>query len=321
MKKYIIFLASCLLLVVGCSQETDEVGVVARVNGKPIFLKQLESNYDLSHLGWAGGVSPSLGTVKREYNKILSELIVQELIFQVLAEKGMPVTKDELNRAEAEVRMDYPKGQFEQVLVEEYIDLDAWRDQLKAHLAYEKFLTRILRPKIKIDFKEAEEYYQTNRTKFSLPERVHFALLTSQDKEALEKALAAYQSIGNLERLQSEVTGVTVREVKMPVEQIPERWSRVLAKLQDGQASALKAASVGFEALILLEKLAPMQLGPTQAYPLVEKILIEEKLGEAYKSWLENEIQDAAIYVSEILMEGEEQEENPKPTPNPESQE
>lgn len=297
-----------LLLAAGCSQEPSEVGVVARVNGQPIFLSQLEAKYDLSHLGWTGTVLPTLGKLKADYSRILSELIAQELIFQVLREKGFAVTEAEMLYAEAKVRADYPKGLFEQVLVEEYIDLDVWREQLRAHLAYEKLLNNILRPRISLDKEEVEAFYQNNLDMFHLPARLTFVLVTGPDKETLRQALDMYLAGSDGAALEQAFEGVRTQQVKLLQDRLTKKWRDALENVEEGQPSELLSAQNGYEALVLLERRTAQQLSPEEAFPLVEKILMEKKLQEAFASWLENELHDADIFVSQRLLseEGEE---------------
>lgn len=286
----------------GCSQEPSDVGVVARVNGKPIFLEQLEAKYDLSHLGWSGTVSPSLGKLKADYNRILSELIAQELIFQVLDEKGMPVTRDELLQAEATVRADYPKGMFEQVLVEEYIDLDVWREQLRAHLAYNKLLEKILRPRVTVEPWEIEDYYKAHIDQYNVPSRIRFLLVTGPDKDTVAAAVAHYEKNHDAEAFAGEFPTVKLQEMRVLEDRLTRKWQGALAGVAEGEGSEALSAQSGAEALILLERTPAHQLSPQEAATMIEKQLMERKLQKAFTDWLENELAGADIFVSQQLV-------------------
>ena len=298
-------LALFVAVAAGCAFEKDEAGVIARVNGRPLYLKQLEAKYDLSHLGWVSSTMPSLGKVKKEYRKILSELIAQELVFQVLEEKGMPVTDDELDRAEAEVRTDYPKGVFEQVLVEEYIDLGVWRQQLRAHLAYEKLLTRLLRPGVAFAAADVERYIQENADKFIIPARVSILHVAGSGKDAVKAAADQCRTEKNFQIVSEKHPGVVVQEIKAKIERLPQKWAEAIKDLAPGEATGPMPGQSGFEALVLLERLPLKKLDPGQAYPLAEKILSEQKLQIAFSDWLKNEIKGADIFVSKLLLAAE----------------
>jgi hypothetical protein len=123
MKKILLTVLLACFILSGCQNKNEEPGVVARVNGKPIYLTQLEYKYDLSHEG-NGEFVPSVAQVREEYGQILGDLIVQELVSQELEQRNIPVSAKELKDAENEVRSDYPDDSFEQILIEEYIDIN-----------------------------------------------------------------------------------------------------------------------------------------------------------------------------------------------------
>ncbi|MFW5837483.1 MAG: SurA N-terminal domain-containing protein, partial [Desulfovibrionaceae bacterium] len=175
-----LFLAAAMALA-GCESSQQAPGVVARVNGRPIMLRQLEFKYDLKHMDSVSDPVPSVEELRQEYGEILGDLIVKELVFQALEERGLSVTAEELEQAEQIVRADYPDGAFEQVLVEEYIDLTAWREQLRYRLALDKLFRQVLRPRIKLDYKMAEDYYRKHIHDFHQPERWTLFVLTGPD--------------------------------------------------------------------------------------------------------------------------------------------
>ncbi|MFW5735680.1 MAG: hypothetical protein ACOCWR_11525, partial [Oceanidesulfovibrio sp.] len=54
-----------LLCMAGCDyEEPREEGVVARVNGEPIHLYELEDAYDIQHLGWTAESDLTVGRLR-----------------------------------------------------------------------------------------------------------------------------------------------------------------------------------------------------------------------------------------------------------------
>jgi parvulin-like peptidyl-prolyl isomerase len=297
-----LLLAALLVLAAGCGPEGEEEGVVARVNGRPIHLEQLEARYDLLHMGWSSGMTPTVPSLKEEYGGILSDLIVQELVEQELEQRGLRVTDGELESAEQEVRADYPEGAFEEVLVEEYVDLEVWRRQLRARLARKKFLQEVLRPTIALDYQEAESYYREHISDFYLPPRIAFVLINGPSRETVEKAAALYLEKQDKDAVTGNFNLVTVQELKMREDRLPADWSSALARLEEGQASAVIADQSSFESLVLEERIPAKVLDPSRAYPLVEKVLLERKLHDAFSNWLEREMANAEILVTTHLL-------------------
>lgn len=297
------FLSVVLLVLLGaCSNGGDDLGIVARVNGEPIHLSQLEFQHDQAQADHAGAYVPSVESLRSEYGDILADIIVQELVVQELGRRDQEISDEELTRAENEVRTDYPEGAFEQMLVEEYIDLKAWRRQLRYHLAMKKFYQQVLRPQIKINYKEAEQYYREHISDFYLPESLRILVVRGPSREIVGKAVEKYQ-MGKGEVDLSTVFGeVETREVVVREGRLSAAWRNAITGLEPGQSSGVLTDRFGFEALVLLERSPAKVLAPAQAYPLVEKALLENKLRDAFDQWLAGAIATAKITVSEHLL-------------------
>ncbi|MDY7000333.1 MAG: peptidylprolyl isomerase [Thermodesulfobacteriota bacterium] len=301
MNKLLLCLALAATMVFACTSNNEEPGVIARVNGRPIHLHQLESKYDFMHLNWAGDMNPTVKKLKTDYGRILGDLIVQELVAQALEERGLSVEENELAQAEENVRSDYPKGAFEQVLVEEYIDLKFWREELRARLTLEKFFQEVLRPRVKLNYQEAEAYYREHISDFYLPTRVRFFLIRGPSRDLVKSAANLYREERDVEALSRKFNQVTVQELKMREDALTVSWRNALKGLSPGEAGAILTDNLGFQILILLERYPAEVLDPSRAYPLVEKVLLEQKLRREFDAWLEKELQRAAIFVSPHL--------------------
>ena len=291
-----------LAALCGCSGDSDDIGIVARVNDSPIYLTQLEFQHDQFQADAAGGYVPSVEKLRSEYGDILGDLIVQELVAQELASRDMAVTDAELREAEDAVRSDYPEGAFEQVLVEEYIDLKSWRMQLRYHLAQKKFYQQVLRPLIKIDYKEAEKYYRDHISDFFLPESLRILVVRGPSRELVEKAVEKYRNDRDQMNLTTAFGEVETREVVVREGRLSAAWRNAVSGLEPGQSSTVLADKFGFEALVLLERSEAKVLEPAQAYPLVEEALLESKLNSAFENWLSANLAKAKISVSEHLL-------------------
>ncbi|MGJ3524439.1 peptidylprolyl isomerase [Nitratidesulfovibrio sp. D1] len=289
------------LLLSGCGQDPLPEGVVATVNDRPIMLRTLEAVHDMSSMSWSGH-APSVEQLQAQYGNVLSDLIVQELVAQALARENIVVTDAEVAEAEAEVRADYPAGEFEKSLVEEYIDLELWRSRLRARIAMQKFMRQILRPAISIPLEEVEGYYAAHRQDYRLPRRVQFLVVAGPDKAAVDKARAMAVNGARPADVEAAQPTVTVREVKMRRDRLPALWSKELAGLAPRQASAVKQGEWGYQSFLLVGEIPEKQLELSHAYPLVERVLLERKMDEAYARWIDAELRTARIRVSTHLL-------------------
>jgi len=297
-----IFLCLLMVALLGCAGDSEDIGIVARVNGEPIYLSQLEFQHDQFQADTVGAYVPSVEKLKSEYGDILADLIVQELVVQELASQDLAVTQHEMLKAEEAVRADYPEGAFEQMLIEEYIDLKSWRRQLKYHLAMKKFYHQVLRQQIKIDYKEAEKYYRDHISDFYLPESMRILVVRGPSRELVEKAVEKFLAEQDQLNLATAFGEVETREVVVREGRLSAAWRNAITGLEPGQSSGVLTDRFGFEALVLLERSRAKVLEPAQAYPLVEEALLESKLHGAFESWLSGSISSVKMSVSEHLL-------------------
>jgi len=249
---------------------------------------------------------PSVEKLKNEYGEILTDLIVQELVVQELVAQDLGVTDHELLKAEEAVRADYPEDAFDQMLVEEYIDLKSWRKQLRNHLAMKKFFQQILRPQIKIDYKEAQQYYRDHISDFYLPESLRILVVRGPSREIVGKAVEKFMEEQDHVNLATAFGEVETREVVVREGRLSAAWKNAITGLEPGQASGVLTDRFGFEALVLLERSPAKVLAPAQAYPVVEKALLENKLRDAFEAWLTVSVENANIFVSGHLLPSDE---------------
>jgi len=294
-------LALCVAMALAaCDPKQEEQGVVARVNGQPITLHQLQFKHDFDQLGIAA-TNPSVAKLKSEYGQALSELVIRELLSQTLAAKGLAVTDEELAAAEASIRADYPEGAFEEVLVEEYIDINFWREELRARLSVEKFFAEVLRPGISIDYREAEQYYADHVQDFYMPQRVRFVRVGGPSRDVVENALEFYKGGESLDAMTAEFDQISTREIVMRQDRLTKDWADALGGLKPGESSPVLTARRGFEALVFSERIPAQTLDPSQAYPLIERELLDNKLMAAFSAWLDGQMAVAVITVTPLL--------------------
>ncbi len=290
-----------LFVCLGCTGENWEPGVVAKVDGKSIYLREMEAKYDFDHFEWSVKHMSHIQDVKKEYRDILLELIVQKLVQEKLKEMGEAVSKEEVRAKEEKIREDYPQGAFENILVEEYIDLNYWRKQLKAGLQWKRFKEVFLKPRAEVGLKEVKRYYRKNAQDFVVPKRKHFVLLRGPLRKEVKKAHQEYKEGVSLEKIRERHDDLTVHEYTLRAEQIPPRWSPVLKQLQPGQSSELKNHNTDFYVLHFIENKEEKVLEPYRAYALIEKKLLRKKEKAIFVDWLKHRLADIEIELSKRL--------------------
>ena len=289
------------LALPACEKQT-ETSVVARVNGEPITMRELQARHDLDHMAGSDRNILPAEELQSQYGDSLASLIVNTLVMQELKDKGNEVTAEEMNLAEKEIRSDYAKGEFEATLEDDAIDIEIWRRFLLQRLSVQKIMQTVLRPALKVTPEESAAYYNENLDQFRLPARVHFLVVESSEKKALEDLSRLYEKEpGNMAQLLSGRTDVNMREVRMGEDRLSPEWRETLKKLEPGKASSIYSGDDKHEFIVLISRQEAAELPLAQAYPLVERELVEQKLELAFEAWVEGKIAESDIQIAEPL--------------------
>jgi|GEM_PF-600014 len=302
--RYLLFpvLFFAMALLWACDRKAEPPGVVATVNGRPVTLGQLEFNHDLRAMGLVATENPSVERLRRDYGRIMAELIIRELMLDELQKAGGAVTDEDLARLETEIRADYPGELFDRMLFEENIDPQKWRESLLTRAAMDKFVSMILKDRTRVEVQEAADYYKEHVAEFQRPALVTFLLVRGPDKKRVAEAVRERDSGRTFPREPSP-DAASIQEVRLPRELIPEAWRALLGKLQPGQASPVVQEKREVLALVLVGETPAFTLDPAAAYPLVEKALAEKKRNEAFAAWLAGAVAAADIRVSAHLVD------------------
>lgn len=288
-------LVACLLA--GCFWDRpDEAGVVAEVNGAPIRLAELEARHDAGRLGIPVLDNPAVEELRTEYGAVLADMIVARLVAQELDRLKLSPSPAELAEAEAAVRADYPGDAFERMLLEEHIDLTAWRAMLAERLALEKFSRDVLRPTVRVGVPEAASYYKDHIDAFARPASVRLLVVSGRDPEAVKAALAEARKPGQGENAPG------VAQAVLPEAGLPAGWRDALKGRKPGEASQPLPSGREYVGLMLLERLPAAVLDPAKAYARVEAMLAAEKLDKAFAAWLSETVAGARVRVNRQLL-------------------
>ncbi|WP_291318430.1 hypothetical protein [Desulfonatronospira sp.] len=292
------------LLVLGCTQDSSHEGVLARVNGQPIYLDEVESAQDADYFHWSGRMPPDLQQIKSSYGKVLLDQIVQKLIEQELNSSGHAVDPGELEKKEQEIRQDYPDGGFEEVLIQEHIDLDFWRTRVVQNLMWDKFKKEILSPKISLDAKEVMAYYHKHIEDFYIPERIVFLHFSSQEEGKLKEVLEGFQANEDISLIREKYPRINVGEYEMRVDRLPMELQDELTSLQENEKSQVSRSRQGlYHWVMVLERKDSKLLKPYQVYSVIEENLMQEKLRQVFYEWLEASVDQSKIEINAKLLE------------------
>ncbi len=294
----------CLFSFAACVESSIMPGDVASVNGQGISFREVEARRASLFAHRSPGSEGQLddATLQTQYRYIVAEIIREFLISQFMRDKGLAVAPELVEAEEQRIRNDYPEGAFEEMLLEEGISLDLWRENIRRRLEMERFLTQVLRPEISITSDEVQQYYHEHSADFIIPEQWHFMQITGLEKKDVERAQVAFIAGKNATAVQKGFL-VTIHDIRMGKDLLPEDVNRELAGLGLWQGSKIKSHEGLFRTFVLMEKAPATMLDAATMSVRVEQALAEEKMRDAYAAWMKKRIAKADIQIAPALAE------------------
>lgn len=287
---YIVVLLVLTLLVQACSDSGVTPGVVARVNGAPITLHEVQTLLDSRSASLGLQTDVHFEDTRRNYGRALSMLIANTLVRQELEEKGMAPNENDLNQALERIVSDYGGESLDAFLEEAMLREEDWKQLMRNHLSLEIFRNQILLPTIKIEFSEAKDYYQAHKNDFTLPETVRACFLASESRETLVEWCA---DVGA-----RDYVGDTVAQcIETRIEEIPLPWNKELKGLKPMACGKIRNEDGEWQSVALLERHSSRIPELPEVYALIEKILLEPKQSAAFDQWLEQKLKKSKIEI------------------------
>lgn len=92
--------------------------------------------------------------------RILNQLTERLILIERARELNLQISNTELEEVVASIKADYPKGEFDQVLLEQAVSFQQWKNDLRIRLLMVKVVDHELEPRIHITPEEISDYYE-----------------------------------------------------------------------------------------------------------------------------------------------------------------
>ncbi len=148
---------------VGCTRKKAEEEYLLRVHNLTVtpaeFNQSVKAAMEEAFPG-EQNVDPSLLNDLRM--RVLTQVSEEMMISAYAADQRIQVSNEELDKAVADIKSDYPDNTFEETLLENAISFDFWRKQLAMRLLVEKVINKELVLPVQISSEDIAEYVKTN---------------------------------------------------------------------------------------------------------------------------------------------------------------
>jgi peptidyl-prolyl cis-trans isomerase SurA len=181
-RTFTILLASSLVLIAGCHKGPQQ-GVVATVNGHPIFQTDVDKAYAAQ---LASNPQQQVSTPDQADSfrlNIIHTLILEAIIDQRAAKQGLTATDAEVEAKLAEMKAPYTEEQFQAKLKAGNYTLDGLKRDVRRGLTQEKLLNKEINSRITVTDSDVRNYYNANKAAFNLIEPTyHLAEIVVTDQ-------------------------------------------------------------------------------------------------------------------------------------------
>ena len=179
-----LLLASTLVLTAGCHKGPQQ-GVVATVNGHPIFQTDVDKAYTAQ---LASNPQQQVTTLDQQESlklNILHNLIVEAEVDQHAAKQGLTATDAEVDAKLAEMKAPYSEEQFQAKLKASNLTMDELKRDVRRSLTQDKLFNKEIDSRITVTDADVANYYNAHKDGFNLIEpQYHLAQIEVTDQGA-----------------------------------------------------------------------------------------------------------------------------------------
>ena len=177
------------------SSSDDEY--LIRVGTRVLTVLEFNNAFEIAKTAYPHNFRNEPDDFKNAQLRLLNQLTVEMIILERAVELGLVISDEEVEKAVADIKSDYPEGTFEKTLLELAVSYEPWEARLKNRLLMTKVVDKELNRQIVIASEDITQYY----AKHSKPKDPDAGLVTDLEdiNEMIiknlrrEKAEQAYQ--------------------------------------------------------------------------------------------------------------------------------
>lgn len=222
---------------------------------------------------------------------VINKIVEKYLIMEYGKEIEIKISDDELALAIKDLKGDYPDEIFEQILLENSIDYDSWKEGLYKKLLFEKITQKGIGDIDPITFDETRAYYNAHLDDFKHPLMVRLRQIVVSKREEAEmilKRLAEGEDMGELAEEFSITPDAQDGGVMgwLSEGQLEEPIEDVILSLPEGKRSGILKSPYGFHIYEVMEIRSEGYDMLPDVMKEIEDILILQKKEGLYNTWI-----------------------------------
>ena len=298
----IVFAVSLLLF--SCdSFEQPEDRVVITVGDREITQEALKK--DIKRMTYDMEMTGPLAV--SALKPLLDRLIERSLILEYGKQQGIAVSQEEVESAVKEIRKDYSDKDFQEMLLQGYIDFEEWKAGLRERLFIEKVMEKVSEDMKAVSFQEIKAYYDENPEEFKQAAGVKFRQIVTSTKEEAEAVLKRLREGEDMAAV-AVTTAMKpgMEEVGEPTwiaeDSLEESMKKAVSSLKEGEISGVVKTPYGFHVLEVLEKRPEAMKTLPEALAEIEAKLSSKRKEAFYRQWIQNLRETFPVQINHELL-------------------
>ena len=208
----------------GCSDSKGPVSpeVLIQINDRVVTVDAFERAVQDTTGDFPTDMDMDAGMLADIQLRILNQLTERLILMERARELNLQISDAELEEVIASIKADYPKGEFAQVLLEQAVSFQQWKNDLRIRLLMVKVVDHELEPRIHITPEEISDYY----------ERHYRASGSDADKEEdasnIDAIIVQQVRLSKKEAMYREWMAALEKQYTLNVNQVA--WDRIVTK-------------------------------------------------------------------------------------------
>lgn len=293
------------LLIIACSKKVEEQKeILVSVGGDKVSVEEFQKSY-ASASRESARFPVNRDTALKLKAAFLNQLIEEMLILREAEKLGLSVGKEEVDAAISDVKKDYADEKtFKQMLINEYINFDRWREKVKKRLIMEKVISNSVSSQINITDEDILSYYDKNINEFRGDEKVRARQILVKDEV---DALKARDKI-----LSGEDFAEVARKISMSPDGrnggdlgyfsrgvMPPEFDAVVFELEKGLLSDVISSPYGYHLFLVEDHEEARDYSLEEMKDKIEEHLRRDWEEYLYSKWMDGLKKDTKIDVNE----------------------
>jgi parvulin-like peptidyl-prolyl isomerase len=302
-----------VLLTAGCRRERiDDDSVIARVNGEPITVQEFTAAVHRLKLVPARPGQPVVIDTKIKA-QVLRDLIDRKLILQRAKKMELTVSPQELALKLAEVRRDYRTTRaFHDMVVRQYVDFKAWRDEIKTQLLIEKVINIEVYARIKPTEAQVKAYYRKHNAQYHVSAAIYAYHVLVPDEDTAKRLRARLVAGDNLASLLPKMNiqpeqAYHGQPTLLQLGQMPAKFDAQLSRLKIGQWSQAIKTVYGWHLVKIMKRVGSGRKPLAQVRQNILTQLNLELQEKALAAWMNQLRRQADLWINRSFLPPEEQ--------------